>query len=117
MSTQHELKLFAGQSATGAGCYRGYRRKFVANAVLDAIYEAVKRLTPDEQQQLKAWLEVQTENAPSAFQETELDRRLLEAGLMRAVPILPDDLTALQAWTPAQISDRPLSEVIIEERG
>ena len=84
---------------------------------LDQLVEEVKALTPDEQRRLRSLLDTWLATPPSGPTEEELDRRLLEKGLISRIPPPITDLTPFRNLKPARIlHGKPISETIIEER-
>lgn len=89
----------------------------MAQVTLDTVLESVKMLTLDEQRQLREWLDRQKAPLAAQFTENELNQKLLEAGLLSEIhPSATQDMS-YQNWKPVKISEKPLSEIIMEERG
>ena len=78
-------------------------------AELQQLIEQIKTLTPEEQRELRRTIDALTVEDP----EDELDRRLLESGL---VSQLPSRTTPRSHPEPVRIEGKPLSQTIIEER-
>jgi len=78
--------------------------------LLQRLAEEVKQLCPEEQAELRRQLE--------HAQLDEVDRRLLAKGAMSRIPPPPSeaDLERWRNWKPIEITGKPLSEAIIEER-
>ncbi len=87
----------------------------MATVTLDKVWEEVKALTPDEQQQLRTQLDRLLESLSSRSAEEELQRRLLEAGLLSEIKPPITDFTPYQNRKPIEVKGKPISEVIIEE--
>jgi hypothetical protein len=85
----------------------------MSEAILDQVIREAKALPPGLQRQLRdklnEWLE-KNEN------ESELDRLLMEAGLLSTIPSPVTDLTPWQNRQPVEVGGQPLSETIIEDR-
>lgn len=86
----------------------------MAAVQFEKVVEDVKALTPEEQQQLRAWLE--TLGAPAPMTEEAFAQALREAGLLSEVKPPITDFTPYQHRQPIETTGQPLSEVIIEER-
>ena len=88
----------------------------MASTQLEGILEQAKTLSPEEQQELRMRLKDLMEETHSGSKEDELERRLLEAGLLSEIPPPITDLNPYQNREPGKTTGKPLSEVIIEER-
>ena len=88
----------------------------MADVSLEGILEQVKALPPEEQRGLRDLLDELLDDTPSESKEDELERRLLEAGVLSKIPPPVADLASYQNREPGETSGRPLSEIIIEER-
>jgi hypothetical protein len=77
--------------------------------------EEVKALTPEEQRQLREMLDSVVAVPEPLSAEDELERRLLEVGLLSEIPP-GGDLESYRRYTPVEIKGKPVSETIIEER-
>jgi hypothetical protein len=89
----------------------------MAQGQFEKVVEDVKALTPAEQQQLRAWLEALCAPAPAPMTEEAFAHQLHEAGLLSEVKPPMTDFTPYQHRQPIETTGKPLSEVIIEERG
>jgi hypothetical protein len=78
-------------------------------ADLQKLIEKVKTLTPPEREEVRRAMDL----PPPATDDDELDRRLLESGLVRQLPAPAGPRTNPE---PIQIEGKPLSQTIIEER-
>jgi hypothetical protein len=94
----------------------------MASANLEKVLEAVKGLTREEQRNLKAildawWSHTVDEPEQSDRQRIdELDRMLLENGLISFIPPPITDLAPYQNRKLIEVKGKPISETIIEER-
>ncbi len=88
----------------------------MANVTLDRVIEEVKELTPDEQRRLRELLDTWLSPAPPVTKEDELDRLLLERGVISRIPPPITDFTPYQNRKPIEVKGKPVSETIIEER-
>lgn len=82
----------------------------MAAADLEAILDRVNHLTADEQAKVRAALEAHDEREALR----ELDRRLLEAGLISRIPPAPTGPRTNP--DPIAVSGKPVSETLVEER-
>lgn len=80
-------------------------------AELQRLMEEVKSLSPEERQQLQAVIDL----LPAPTPEDALGRKLRELGLVRHPPRDPSVL-ARPRPDPIQVSGKPVSETLIEER-
>jgi hypothetical protein len=83
---------------------------FMSTVDLQAILERVDRLTPEEQAKVREALDAYDEQAAL----DEMDRRLLDAGLISEIPAKPT--TPRTNPEPIIVSGKPVSETLIEER-
>ena len=88
----------------------------MAHAQFEKVMEDVKSLSPEEQRQLRAWLDRICDPAPASMTEEEFAHQLHAAGLLSEVKPPITDFTPYQHRQPIAITGKPLSEVIIEER-
>jgi hypothetical protein len=82
---------------------------------LDRVIEEVKALTPDEQYKLREWLDSLLIPAPQMTEE-EYERHLLAKGIISEIPPPITDLTPFQSRKLMEVTGKPLSETVIEER-
>jgi len=82
----------------------------MSTAELERLIEQVKALSPSQRQRVREVLETPPIQGP----EDELEKRLVEAGLMRRPPRRPSDRGPNPQ--PIAVSGKPVSETIIEER-
>lgn len=84
-------------------------------AKLPRILAQLRSLNRDEREQVRAELDaLMAPSAPCA--DEELARRLLEGGVLSEVKPPITDLTPYRNRRPVQVTGRPLSEILIEER-
>ena len=76
---------------------------------LQKLIEKVKTLTPPEREELRRAMD----SPPPVTDDDDLDRRLLESGLVRQLPTSAGPRTNPE---PVQIEGKPLSQTVIEER-
>lgn len=92
----------------------------MSSANLEKIIADVKALTPDEQRQVRELIDsllTTSEAAPELSPEDQLDQVLLEAGVISEIPPPITDFTPYQNRQPIEVKGKPLSEIIIEDRG
>ena len=80
---------------------------------VNEILEAVKGLSPEEREQVRALLDTLSD-APASPEEAA-QARLRDAGLLAETK--QPRASARARHTPVEIKGKPLSETIIEERG
>lgn len=85
----------------------------MSEAMLDQVIQGVKALPSGLQRQLRDKLNEWLEKNET---EEELDRMLMEAGLLTEIPLPVANFTPWQNRQPVQVEGQPLSETIIEER-
>jgi hypothetical protein len=89
---------------------------------LTKLIQEVRSLTPDEKDRLRAVLSeessvpVRALPPPSPLTDEEYQTRLVAAGLLKRVKPRHRDREAFDQFQPVEISGKPLSETIIEER-
>jgi len=88
----------------------------MADARMDEVLEQVKALSPQEQRKLRTMLDDLLNTAPSEAAEDELERKLLEVGLLSEIRPPITDLTPYQNREPVRTTGKSLSEVIVEDR-
>ena len=85
----------------------------MAGTTLEKVLEEVKKLTPDEQRQVRDTVnELLSSQQDIAYQ---LQRSLYESGLLSEIKP-PRDQQASRAFMPIEVKGKPVSETIIEER-
>jgi hypothetical protein len=85
----------------------------MSETTLDQVIQEVKALPSGLQRQLRDKLNEWLEKNEI---EKELDRMLMEAGLLTEIPLPVTDFSPWQNRQPVQVEGPPLSETIIEER-
>ncbi|MDA0745128.1 MAG: hypothetical protein O2954_01315 [bacterium] len=90
----------------------------MASVVLEEILEEVKALSPGDQRALREALDHLLKSTSSQSKETELERKLLEKGLVKKITPPVTDLTPYQNRKPVQLKGKgkTASELIIEDR-
>ena len=88
----------------------------MADAKVDEVLKQVRAWPPEEQLELRTRLNDLLETGSPEAAEDELERRLLEAGLLSEIRPPITDLMPYQNRKPVQSAGKPLSEVIVEER-
>jgi hypothetical protein len=88
----------------------------MAHGQFEKILEDVKALSPEEQRQLRDWLDRSCATAPAPMTEEEFAQHLRAAGLLSEVKPLIPDFTPYQHRQPIETTGKPLSEIFIEER-
>jgi hypothetical protein len=82
----------------------------------DDVVERVKELTPAERWRLRDRLDVWLAPPGAPPTEEDFERELSREGVLDHVPPPIKDPKPYQDWEPIEISGKPLSETIIEER-
>jgi hypothetical protein len=89
----------------------------MATMNFDEVWEAVRSLTPDEQQRLRRLLDtLPAYQGRPLRKEDELDLLLLKDGVISEIPPPITDFTPYQNRKLIEVKGKPLSETIIEER-
>ncbi len=88
----------------------------MATSKLDRVLEEVKRLTFDEQIQLREILDELLEPVRAPMTEEEFEQKLLENGVICHIPPPITDLTPYNSRKLIKVTGKPLSETILEER-
>jgi hypothetical protein len=78
--------------------------------------DEVKRLTPDEQRQLREAIDRLLSPSSAPPTEEQFERELVESGLLDGVPPPPGASKPLQDRIPIDVKGKPLSETIVEDR-
>ncbi|MEW6126804.1 MAG: hypothetical protein AB1757_07175 [Acidobacteriota bacterium] len=95
----------------------------MSSSTLELVLEKVKELTPEEQQKVRALLDsLNTEKTPEHNQQQtapvtreEVQKILLAKGLIRQIPAKKPN-PRFKDFKRLDITGKPLSEIIIEER-
>jgi hypothetical protein len=86
------------------------------SATLDKIIEEAKALTPEELQQLRATVDsLLAETAQPLMTEDEFAQHLAAKGII-SLPESAEEDEGEDDWEPVEVTGKPLSEMIIEER-
>jgi len=85
-------------------------------ATLEAVLEQVKELTPEEQQKVRELLNSLSEEPKLRMTLEEVERKMVEDGLLRGIPPPISDITPYKNRRLIEVKGKPLSETIIEER-
>lgn len=88
----------------------------IDGVTLEDVLAQAKLLSPEEQQKLSRWLVGLSGETQVGSKEDELDRQLLEAGLLSDIPSPLTNLESDEPRVPGKTTGKPISEVIIEER-
>jgi hypothetical protein len=88
----------------------------MAKTALHKMMDEVKRLTPDEQRQLRDAIDKCLSAVSVPPTEEEFERELFETGFLERIEPFPMDSHDFQDERPIDILGKPLSETIIEER-
>ena len=83
---------------------------------LDRIFEEVKTLTPEEQKNLRDLVDGLLATSAPQMTEDEVERRLLEKGIISRIPPRIRDSSIYANRKPEEVEGKPVSEIIIEER-
>ena len=83
---------------------------------VNAIFRAAQSLSDAEQQELRSLLEKRANQLVCLTPEKKLRQLLVERGLLDKTPPAGKDQERFNRWRPIQISGKPISETIIEER-
>ena len=86
----------------------------MATSRLDRVFEEVRSLTPEEQQELGEMLKRLLEESRVPSLE-EVSRRLAEQGLI-AEKRHPLSVEEFESYTPISVQGKPVSQTLIEER-
>lgn len=84
---------------------------------LNKVLEAVRTLSPEERAQVKALLDSLPVGAKPQMTEEEYAAHLAAKGVVTLPePMTDEDMAEEDAWEPVEITGKPLSQMIIEER-
>ena len=84
--------------------------------MLRKMLDDVKRLTPDEQRQLREALDRLLSSSSTPPTEEQFERELVESGILDAILPPVSAGQPSQAWKPVDVKGKPLSETIVEDR-
>jgi hypothetical protein len=88
----------------------------MAQAQFDKVVQEVKALSPAEQRQLRALLDMFLAPPSAPMTAGEFAHKLVAFGVLSEVTAPITDLTPYQNRQPITTTGKPLSEVILEER-
>jgi len=93
----------------------------MARTSLEKVIEEVKALTLEEQRKVKELIDSLLGSPGEAKKtlslEDLLEQRLLEDGVISKLPTRDFDPETYKEFEPIEVSGKPVSETIIEERG
>ena len=93
----------------------------MSSSSLEKVIKELKELTQEEQLQVRQLIDSLLENPTETQQvlspEDLLERRLLERGAISEIPKRNFDPDTYKEFEPIEVSGKPVSETIIEERG
>jgi hypothetical protein len=87
----------------------------MATASFRSIIEQIKKLSPDEQRELRAVLDTLLPSA-AAVTEEEFEHEMVAAGLLIVPSPEAHARAARKSFKPVTVRGRPVSETLIEER-
>ena len=88
----------------------------MAITTLSRVLDEVKRLTPDEQRQLREAIDQLLSPPAAPPTEEQFERELVEAGILDGVPRPPGASEPIRKRKPIDVKGKPLSETIVEDR-
>lgn len=88
----------------------------MASANLENLLEEVKALNAEERRQVQNLLDSMAESDELQSRRRETERKLIEAGLIVEVRQPPTDIESYRNYKPVEVTGRPVSETLIEER-
>jgi hypothetical protein len=82
---------------------------------VERILDQIRALTAEEQQQVRAAL---IPNTKPLMTEDEFEQHLLDAGVISELkpPITEEELERFRAYKPIEVTGKPVSETLIEDR-
>jgi hypothetical protein len=93
----------------------------MSSTSLEKVIEEVKALTQEEQRHVRELIDSLLESPAETHEhfspEDLLERRLLERGVISAIPKRNFDPDTYKEFEPIEVKGKPVSETIIEERG
>ena len=89
----------------------------MTHTTFDRVLAEAKTLSPDEQRQLRDYLEAWLSTLSTPMTEAEFEQQLVAQGILSNVPPPITDVMLYQQRMRIQVHGQPLSETIIEERG
>jgi hypothetical protein len=88
----------------------------MASANLENLLEEVRALSAEERRQVRKLLDKMAESDELQSRRREAERKLLEAGLIVEVRQPPTDIETYRNYNPVEVTGRPVSETLVEER-
>jgi len=88
----------------------------MSSANLERVIEEVKALTPGEMRQVRELIDSLLEQPSAASAAERLDQLLLQAGVISEIPPPLIEVSPFEDWRPVEVTGKPLSEIIIEDR-
>jgi hypothetical protein len=88
----------------------------MAMTALSRMLDEVKRLTPDEQRQLREAIDRLLSPPSAPPTEEQFERELVESGILDELPPPAGASEPVRKWKPIDVKGKPLSETIIEDR-
>ncbi|MEW6211795.1 MAG: hypothetical protein AB1631_25790 [Acidobacteriota bacterium] len=88
----------------------------MASVNLENLLEEVRALNAEERRQVQKLLDAMAESDELQSRRRETERKLIEAGLIIEVRQPPTDMESYRNYKPAEVTGRPVSETLIEER-
>jgi hypothetical protein len=115
MATWEGECLAARKTAAEPG--RQVRKEYeMAVTAISRVLDEVKRLTPDEQRQLREAIDQLLSRPAAPLTEEQFERELVESGILDEVPPPPGASEPLQERKSIDVKGKPLSETIVEDR-
>jgi hypothetical protein len=83
---------------------------------VERVLDQIRELTAEEQQQVRAALI--SGNTKPLMTADEFEHHLLDAGVISEVkpPITEEELARFRAYKPIEVTGKPVSETLIEDR-
>jgi hypothetical protein len=88
----------------------------MAKVTLNEVLQDAKALTLDEQRRWREVLNTFLEDAPPPSSDDELQRKLLEVGILSEIRPPVAELESYRNYQPVEVKGKPVSETVIEER-
>lgn len=84
---------------------------------VDRVLDQIRSLTAEERRQVRVALN-STETIKSPMTEDEFEQHLLDAGVISELipPITEEELARFRAYKPIEVTGKPVSETLIEDR-
>ncbi len=96
--------------------FQGRKEQEMATTALSRMLDEVKRLTPDEQRQLREAIDQWLSPPAAPPTEEQFERELVEAGILDEAPPPPGAREPTRKRKPIDVKGKPLSETIVEDR-